>query len=490
MSSKPAEPSLGAQAPWPASGSWSITARLTLLYTVSTGGMLLLSTVFLYWVLASNLAWEGHQFLADKTHVLRGILRDHPDDRDALEEEVFSEVAAHQYTRYYIRILHTDGWTLLETPGMAAVLPAAVFPAPTGVQERPGDGLSWRSPDGKAYHLLAAWAVVGQAGAAQRLLQLGLEVSRTQALLATYRRQLVVVLCVGVVLAAGAAVVVAHRGMRPLAEITRAAQGITATQLHARIGPVRWPAELTALAATFDAMLTRLEDSFTRLAQFSVDLAHELRTPINNLMGEAEVALARIRTPDEYQQILGSSLEEYARLARMIDSLLFLARAESPETHIERVPLDARKELEALREFYDAVAAEHAVEVACQGQALVHADPILFQRAVSNLLSNAQHYTPRWGTVTLSVAPAEEHTILVSVSDTGIGIASEHLPRIFDRFYRVDPARSQRHPGMGLGLAIVKSILELHGGTVTVQSVPYQGTTITLRFPPPTSARR
>jgi two-component system heavy metal sensor histidine kinase CusS len=278
--------------------------------------------------------------------------------------------------------------------------------------------------------------------------------------------------------------------MRPLAEITRAAQGITAAQLHARIGPVRWPTELTALAATFDAMLTRLEDSFTRLAQFSVDLAHELRTPINNLMGEAEVALARTRTPDEYQQILGSSLEECARLARMIDSLLFLARAESPETHIERVPLDARKELEALREFYDAVAEEHAVEVTCQGQALVHADPILFQRAVSNLLSNALHYTPRGGKVTLSVAPAEEYTILVSVSDTGMGIAPEHLPKIFDRFYRVDPARSHHHPGMGLGLAIVKSILALHDGTVTIQSIPHHGTTVTLRFPPPASARR
>lgn len=447
--------------------------------------MLVLSTGFLYWVLASNLAWEGHQFLADKTHVLRSILREHPHDRDALEEEVQSEVAAHQYIRYYIRILHDGGWTLLETPGMADVLPPGVFPAPTRAQERPGDGMSWRSPDGRAYHLLAVRAALGQAGESQRLLQLGLEVSRTEALLATYRRQLTMVLCMGIVCAAGAAIVVARRGMRPLTEITHAAQRITATQLHARIGPVCWPTELTTLAVTFDAMLTRLEDSFTRLSQFSVDLAHELRTPINNLMGEAEVALARSRTPAEYQQVLGSSLEECAKLARMIDGLLFLARAESPETHIERTPLDARKELEALREFYDAVAEEHEVEVACQGQAVVHADPILFQRAVSNLLSNALHYTPRGGKVTLSVTPAEDHTLTVRVSDTGVGIAPEHLPKIFDRFYRVDPARSQRYPGMGLGLAIVKSIMDLHGGTVTVQSVPYQGTTITLRFPPP-----
>src|SRR5262249_40680544 len=153
-------------------------------------------------------------------------------------------------------------------------------------------------------------------------------------------------------------------------------------------------------------------------------------------MGEAEVALARSRTPDEYQQLLGSSLEEYAKLSRMIDSLLFLARAESPETHIERTQLNARQELEALREVYEAMAEERDVEVICHGQALVHADLILFRRAISNLLSNALHYTPCGGTVTLSVTPAEDHTIIVRVSDTGVGIAPEHLPKIFDRFYR------------------------------------------------------
>jgi two-component system heavy metal sensor histidine kinase CusS len=301
---------------------------------------------------------------------------------------------------------------------------------------------------------------------------------------------LALVLCLGIVMAAGAGIIVARRGMRPLAEITQATQRITATQLHERIGPVRWPQELTALATTFDEMLTRLEDSFTRLAQFSVDLAHELRTPINNLMGEAEVALARPRTPEEYQQLLGSALEEYAKLARMIDSLLFLARAESPETHITRTLFDVRKELEALQDFYDAMAEEHEVEVRCQGQALMYADPILFRRAVSNLLSNGLQYTPRGGTVTLSVTQADDDTLIVRVSDTGIGIASEHLPKIFDRFYRVDPARSQRYPGMGLGLAIVKSIMALHGGTVTVESVPHQGTTFTLRFPLLSAERR
>ena len=488
MSSKCAEHATGTQATRPVPGGWSITGRLTVLYTVSAGGILLLATVFLYWVLASTLAREGHQFLADKMQVLRVVLSDRPHDRDALEEEVQAEVVAHQYIKYYIRVLDEGSATLLETPEMAAVLPATVFPTPTGARVSAEDGTAWRAPDGRAYQLLAAWAEVGQPGDAQRLLQLGLDVSRHEALLATYRRTLALVLGVGIVGTAGAARVVARRGMRPLAAITEATQRITATELHARIGPVRWPRELTALATTFDAMLTRLEDSFTRLSQFSVDLAHELRTPINNLMGEAEVALTRTRTPAEYQQVLGSSLEEYAILARMIDSLLFLARAESPAAHIDRLRLDARQELEALREFYEALAAEQKVEVRCHGQVLVYADPILFRRAVSNLLSNALHYTPCGGIVTLSVSTAEDYASIVRVSDTGVGMAPEHLPKIFDRFYRVDPARAQDTPGMGLGLALVKSILDLHGGMVTVQSVPHQGTTVTLKFPPPAGA--
>src|SRR5437660_972647 len=169
MSSKSAESTTETRATWPFSRSWSITGRLTVLYTVSAGGLLLLSTVFLYWVLASNLTREDHQFLADKVHVLRGILRDHPHDRGALEEEVQLEVAAHQYTKYYVRILYAGGSTLLETPGMADVLPAAVFPVPTGARASPGDGTQWRSHDGRAYHLLTAWAEMGQADDAQRL---------------------------------------------------------------------------------------------------------------------------------------------------------------------------------------------------------------------------------------------------------------------------------------------------------------------------------
>ncbi|MBI1929789.1 heavy metal sensor histidine kinase [Candidatus Poribacteria bacterium] len=287
----------------------------------------------------------------------------------------------------------------------------------------------------------------------------------------------------GISFAAGTGIVVARKGMHPLGEIAKAAQQITVTQFHKRLEPTRWPKELVALATAFDEMLNRLEDSFTRLSQFSADLAHELRTPINNLMGEAEVALSRPRTPEEYRQILESNLEEYAKLSRMIDSLLFLARAESTENPIKKLRLSALKEIEAVCEFHDAVAEERGVVVTCQGEAFVHADATLFRRAISNLLSNALQYTPRGGKITISVKQSAEEWGEVSVSDTGSGIEPEHLPKIFDRFYRADRSRAQHPEGTGLGLAIVKSIMELHGGTVTIQSEPTQGTTVTLKFP-------
>ena len=464
--------------------SLSITGRLTLLYTLTALGMLLISAVFLYWVLVSNLRREEHRILAEEIQELRIILRESPDRHGTLEQEVKWEGGFGKLRRNFTRIFDSGGETLFETPGMDKVVAPSQFPPPIETTENPGKGMKWRSDGGRPYFLMAAWGKLGHSGEKQWLLQVALDVSHEEALLAKYRRMVIVVLLLGTLFSAGAGIAVARRGMKPLEEITRAAQRTSITRLHGRITPARWPRELAALATAFDDMLNRLEDSFTRLSQFSADLAHELRTPINNLIGESEVALSRNRTPDEYRQILGSSLEEYARLSRMAESLLFLARAESTEMRIERSPLDGLQEMEAVQEFYDAVAEEEGVGILCQGDAQLWADSILFRQTLSNLLSNALRYTPRNGQVLLSIKQMEDKWAEVTVSDSGSGIDPEHLPRLFDRFYHVDPARSRKTSGTGLGLAIVRSIMGLHGGTVTIQSEPGKGTTVTLRFPP------
>jgi two-component system, OmpR family, heavy metal sensor histidine kinase CusS len=467
--------------------SGSITGRLALLYTLSAFAILVIATGFLYWAFSNNLKQEDKQFLAEKINVQRAIMKERPeedraeDERD-LEQEVKWERSAPQFTRYYSRVLDEKGKTVSETDDMGDIIPASSFTSPVGPNGTPEEAVKWRR-HGKTYLLMEAWAKLGNTSGKKRLLQIALDVSREEKLLADYRQKLIVVIVLGVLFSAGAGMAIARRGMRPLEEITKTVERVTASQLDERVSRAGWPLELRSLATAFDDMLRRLEESFARLSQFSADLAHELRTPINNLMGEAEVALSRTREPEEYRHILESSLEECGRLSSMIDGLLFLARAESAKATITPSVFDARKELDTVVEFYDALAKEQGITVTCRGDASIEADPLLFRRAISNILSNAIRYVPSGGKVDFLIGQKKGQPVEVIASDTGPGIAPEHLPYIFDRFYRADQARTQSSQGTGLGLAIVKSIMELHGGTVEVQSRVGKGTTVTLHFP-------
>jgi two-component system heavy metal sensor histidine kinase CusS len=255
--------------------------------------------------------------------------------------------------------------------------------------------------------------------------------------------------------------------------------------LSERIEPADWPSELRPLAVSFDDMLRRLEDSFTRLSQFSADLAHELRTPVGNMLGEAQVALTRERTPDEYRSVVESTAAECERLSGIIDNLLFLARSESAEQQINRSLFNAHAALEKIVSFYQAPAEDRHINISCNGDAEIFADPILLNRAVGNLVDNALRFTADGGSIRISIRPAQDGTE-ISVSDTGSGITSEHLPRVFDRFYRADPSRSSA--GTGLGLALVKSIVDLHGGSARIESQVERGTTVILRFPSESSS--
>jgi two-component system heavy metal sensor histidine kinase CusS len=466
-----------------ASAPWSITRRLTLFYTLSTLGLLMLATLALYQVLVKDLRYEDNQFIAGKIQDLRTILEEHPDDPKFLEEEIQLEgltSPASPYRTHYSRLLDAAGRIEIETTGMTALLRGASFPPPLGSAPTAPEGILWRSPSGRVYRLVAVWAEPDRPG---RLIQLALDNSKERHFLAKYRKRLAIVLSPGILLSALIGWVIARNGLSPLRQMADTVQRITVNQLHERIDPGRWPGELMVLAHTFNQMLARLEDSFVRLSQFSADLAHELRTPISNLMGETEVTLARVREPAEYRQVLESSLEEYSRLSRMIDSLLFLARAEGAQLSLQLVEFNGRVELDQIREFYDAMAEEQGVSLTCQGEAALAADRILLRRAVSNLVANALRHTPRGGAITLSTTPVNGNRTEISVSDTGCGIEPEHLPKLCDRFYRVDRARFHDDDGAGLGLALVKSIMELHQGTLAIRSQPGHGTTVTLRFP-------
>lgn len=261
-----------------------------------------------------------------------------------------------------------------------------------------------------------------------------------------------------------------HRGLAPLRDIVKLVQDMSVEHLNARLPVSSVPIELNDLAQSLNAMLSRLEEAFQRLSDFSSDIAHELRTPISNLLMQTQVALSKTRNADEYSEVLYSNLEEYQRLATMIADMLFLAKADNGLMIPTRTAVDLHKEVEDLFTYYEALAEDLGVVLALQGHGVVQGDRLMLRRALSNLLSNAIRHTPRSGTVSVSIAVQSQGDVLITVENPGDPIPAEHLSRLFDRFYRVDPSRQRVSEGAGLGLAITRSIILSHGGKVHVIS--------------------
>jgi len=431
--------------------------------------------------LAKNLRHEEDIFLADRIQDVRDLLGRQPDNMAMLRQEVEE---GGRYIQVYLRVLDGQGRIVAETPGMNEVLAPRVFPQPVSVNAEPEDRINLASPRGQAFRGLAAQAMTGPTDHKMYVIQAAVNKAKKRGLLAKYRRHLWRVLGVALCLCVLASYQIARRGIRPIQDISQAAQRVRSTTLHQRIPTLGLPAELLTLATIFNEMLAHLEDAFTRLSQFSANIAHELRTPVNNLRGVAEVALRSARSPDEYRDTLGSCLEDCVRLSRLIDSLLFLARADQTQTPIQREPLDVVEELRTVRDFYEAVGTESGVTLTIRAEPnlIFHLDRTLFQRTVGNLVTNALAATPRGGAIMLSASKTQE-ALRIEVSDTGCGIPSEQLPHVFDRFYRARPNNPSRTGGTGLGLAIVKSIVTLHHGSVAIASEVGRGTQVTMTFP-------
>src|SRR5271170_699581 len=463
---------------------WGTLAfRLTAGYTISGLLTVFFATAGLYVVLVSELERSTELFIADKVNVLRTMLRERPGDEDALHEEIQLESAARRYEQFYIRLLDDRGNLLMATPGMADQLDLQQLVAKT--RGRPDHAAAMTGKDGQAFRAVSVLLPVGLPPAQNDIVQIAVNVSQKEELLARYRRWFAAIMLGSFVIFPVAGYQIARRGIRPVEEMAATARHISSTNLRERILPEGYPVELASLADTFNQMLDRLEESFERISRFSADIAHDLRTPVNNIRGEAEVALARARTVDEYRDVLESCLEEAVRLSDLVGDLLFLARAESPLTHLHRDHLNVGELLGGVKEYYEASAADGEVSLttAVAGEPVfAELDRTLLQRAVGNLVSNALAHTPPGGAVVLGTN-ADFSTIRIEVSDTGVGIPAEALPKVFDRFFRVDSSRSKGSGGTGLGLAIVKSIALLHGGNVEISSHPGQGTRVTLHMP-------
>lgn len=270
-------------------------------------------------------------------------------------------------------------------------------------------------------------------------------------------------------------------GLKPLRSLASLSSRITANKLDHRLSLHDAPSELHAPIQTFNDMLDRLENSFQRLTAFSSDIAHELRTPVNSLMMQTQVALAQPRETAEYKEALYANLETAERLARMIGEMLFLAKSEQGQLTMQPEPLALDEELDELLEFFEPLASEQQVRLHRQGQGRLLGDKSMLQRAFSNLLTNAIRYTPALGEVRITIH-SNHKGITVAVSNPGPAIAPEKWPRLFDRFYRADSAREPVTEGTGLGLAIAQAIISAHHGTLSVHS-DAQATCFSAWFP-------
>ena len=450
----------------------SIASQLILLFTLAAALLLACGLGVFYWIVVRHAFAEDNAVLADKVDGLQTSF----EQRGGLAA-VAAEIDAagsRQRAPFMVRVLDPAGATIGQTTGMETLLPANIFPP---VASRETGAPSEHRVDGKLFALTTRHA---HAGGQQFTIQVAQDRSSDEQVERKFGILVLVVLSGSILASILIAIPVTRRGLRPLEEMKRSLERIGPTHLNERVAPANWPRELQPLAIAFDEMLKRLDDSFTRLSQFSADLAHELRTPIANMLGEAQVALSRDRSAAEYRETIESTIGECERLSGIVDNLLFVARADAATEPVERIQFDARAAVEKIAAFYETIAEDRHVAINCSGQGQISADPALFERAVGNLVDNALRFTPENGSIQIALAE-RANDFEVAVNDNGSGIAPEHLPRVFDRFYRAEPSRGS--DGAGLGLALVKSIVDLHGGTARIQSEVGRGTTVSITFP-------
>jgi two-component system heavy metal sensor histidine kinase CusS len=463
----------------------SLTLRVALLLSAVAVTVFLAVGAYLYQTLQRQMARRDDIELIAKVDQIRRVLADLPSVSAMVQNARPLTDTLTGHNDFMLRVNGADGKPLVQTSVTSRPLPHVdSVPAqrPLTVQ----DIHDWQPAEGSGRMVRAAGLVgvnaAGADGGEAVQITLARERSDRLKLLRAYVADLLVALCGGAVLATALGYVVVRYSMRQFRSVIAKADDINTNRLNTRLSVQDAPVELRQMGEAFNAMLDRLEDGVQRLSGFAADLAHDMRTPVNTLMVETQVALSRPRTAEEYQALLASNSEEYERLARMIENTLFLARVDNAQLALRRESLDLQVELQRIHDYFDILAEDVGVRMTVESAPL-HADidPVLLQRAVNNLVSNAIRYTPAGGEVRLS-ARAVDGGVEVAVRNTGPGIAPEHLPHIFDRYYRADQARSDQAHSAGLGLSIVRAIMELHGGKISVDSQPGAHTTFSLLF--------
>lgn len=465
----------------------SLRVRLTLWYGTALASVLVVCGVILYGALAKALKEHVDRSLEETAAVAERSLEEHRFGPFLLYEDLSQDFPELATLDKFFQIFGPTGQITIQSPNIQSrnipLSRMALEAALSGQTTFESVRFTGEPP------IRIISVPVRHGGSLVNIVRVG---TSLQPLEETLHRLLIILLItmpLALLASLGGGWFLAGRALRPVGAITQAAERIAGGDLTQRLSVSTAQDEIGRLAATFNAMIDRLEASFRQIRQFTSDASHELRTPLTVLKGETELALRRPRSADDYRIVLESSLEEIDRMSRIVDELLFLSRADLGEIKMESRPVRLDQLFDDLKRQADVLGHEQAVQIVTGliEPATVAGDDMRLRELVLNLLDNAIKYSPPGGRVEMSVV-TQDGTARLSVSDQGIGVSLEERAHVFDRFYRTDAARAHTKKGTGLGLAICKWIVDAHHGTIEVQSEPGKGSTFTVILPLLTSS--
>ena len=432
----------------------SISLRISLIFTIFTALILLIMSIVIHQLVMHHFENQDRALLEGKVALIENILQQTPQNQPLLTQQLNDALVGHY--GLMVQVERPIGVPVLTTV-------AASIPDQPTRYGKLSPLAEWQINQ-KDYRGIVVTHSRTESSESNRIV-VGIETTDHSHFLDEFRQQLLVIGGVATMSLMILGWFAARRGLRPAQSMALVAEGISGQHLTGRLDANHAPTELKPLATAFNSMLDRLEDAVSRLSDFSSDLAHELRTPINALMTQTQVCLSKPRDIPTYQDVLFSNLEEYERLARMIADMLFLAKADHGLSlpHLQKV--DLRQEVIALFEFYDALAADKGMKLKVSGSASIPGDQLMLRRALSNLLSNAIRYGKEQSSISILLGEQKESTF-ITIQNEAATLSSEQVSRLFDRFYRTDTSRQRTDEGSGLGLAITKSIVQAHGGEI------------------------
>ncbi|MFA2969624.1 heavy metal sensor histidine kinase [Acinetobacter pittii] len=434
----------------------AISFRIAIIFTLSTVVILMIMGLVIHQLVMHHFETQDRTQLEGKIQLLHNLLEQNPSNSQDLNLYLKDALVGHH--DLIVQIERPTGQIIFSSA-------PAIINSQSLIKSKYNPWIEWKIENKTYRGFIYNKASDQNNNISTAQIIVGVDTSEHIHFLNEFRRQLLYIGIIGTICLMLLGWFAAWRGLRPVQKMAKVAEGISAQHLSERLEVDNTPTELKSLAIAFNDMLDRLETAVGKLSDFSSDLAHEMRTPINNLMTQTQVCLSRTRDITTYQEILFSNLEEFERLARMVSDMLFLAKAEHGlhRANLQRVNLV--KEVSTLFDFYDAIAAEKGMSLEQTGQGYVEGDPSMLRRALSNLLSNAIKYGKSDSIIKINCQQNNDATVL-TIENESSPLSQEQLTRLFDRFYRTDASRQRVEEGTGLGLAITKSILDVHGATI------------------------